>query len=380
MNMKQKRICFLMYSHPDYKIGGSELQSHNIAKELSKMAWDVHYITRDYGQPKTIRKDAHEVFIHTIPKTGYSLFDRIFENFYAFILCIRLKADIYYRRGDGVFNLVAFIAKQILGEKMVWHYAHDTTLYPQHKKLSSAIHTKSDKLRNIFSRVDRNVILRSNLIVCQKNEQLDRLPKEFRGQSVVIPNMMFRVEAETAPLKKYERPTVCWISNIKEVKQPEVFIWVAEHLPKYDFIMIGGMDEYKDKKGLMASIARVKNLKYLGKLPFDEVKRIIGKSYILTNTSKAEGFPNTFLQAWVNKVPVISLYADIDGILKNGECGLLSGSKEQMVEDIKHLVENGGIAKKIGENGHNYTLGHFTVRSNIKRYEQVLSRLVKGNF
>jgi glycosyltransferase involved in cell wall biosynthesis len=369
-----------MYSHPDYKIGGSELQSHYIAQQLSGMGWDVHYITRDYGQPKTIKKEANKVIIHTIPGTGNSLFDRIFENLYALILCIHLRADIYYRRGDGVFNIVAFIAKQILGERMIWHYAHDTTLYPQHKKLSSTIHTRSDRLEKIFSRVDRKAILRSDLIVCQKYEQLERLPKEFSGHSVVLPNMVFRVETETAPLKKYERPTVCWVSNIKEVKQPEVFIWVAEQLPEYDFIMIGSMDEYQDKKGLMVSIARVKNLKYLGKLPYDEVNSIIGKSYILTNTSKAEGFPNAFLQAWVNKVPVISIYADIDGILKNGECGLLSGSKEQMTEDIKHLIENGSIAKKIGENGYNYTVGHFTVRSNIKRYEEVLSGLVKGNF
>ena len=40
------------------------------------------------------------------------------------------------------------------------------------------------------------------------------------------------------------------------------------------------------------------------------------KSKILINTSSFEGFPNTFVQAWANGVPVISLKVDPDNIIK----------------------------------------------------------------
>ena len=53
------------------------------------------------------------------------------------------------------------------------------------------------------------------------------------------------------------------------------------------------------------------------------------------NTSKTEGgSPVTFIQAWMNSVPVISLNHNPDKILSKHKIGLHSQTFEQMVEQM----------------------------------------------
>jgi len=59
----------------------------------------------------------------------------------------------------------------------------------------------------------------------------------------------------------------------------------------------------------------------MGKLPFEETLKIFDGATLFVNTSKSEseGFPNTYIQAWLRGVPVISFDVDPDGVIaKNG--------------------------------------------------------------
>ena len=58
-------------------------------------------------------------------------------------------------------------------------------------------------------------------------------------------------------------------------------------------------------------------LNYIGSLTNSEVQDWISKSKLLINTSDAEGFSNTYIEAWANGVPVISHGVDPDDVIKN---------------------------------------------------------------
>jgi glycosyltransferase involved in cell wall biosynthesis len=79
------------------------------------------------------------------------------------------------------------------------------------------------------------------------------------------------------------------------VKQPELFLKLAEAIPEARFQMIGGHSsnqEYCDR--IRDVVGRISNLEFLGVVPFDEIDEYFNRASILVNTSMFEGFPNAF--------------------------------------------------------------------------------------
>ena len=74
------------------------------------------------------------------------------------------------------------------------------------------------------------------------------------------------------------------------------------------------------------------NLQYLGEVSQDEVNRRLREGHILVNTSRYEGFSNTFVQAWMRRVPVVSLTVDPDNILVRENIGFCSGTFKNLCQ------------------------------------------------
>ena len=51
-----------------------------------------------------------------------------------------------------------------------------------------------------------------------------------------------------------------------------------------------------------------------------------GCLFVVSTSSTDEGFPNVFIQAWLQRKGVVSLYFDLGGILAAEQIGLCSGS------------------------------------------------------
>ncbi len=108
--------------------------------------------------------------------------------------------------------------------------------------------------------------------------------------------------------------TVVWIANLKPWKRPEVFVRLAQSFSDRKdtrFIMVGAPAAASGKGGwqasLMRSIEATPNLTYLGHMSHAEVNELLARAHIFVNTSTQEGFPNTFIQAWLRDVVVVSL-------------------------------------------------------------------------
>jgi len=96
---------------------------------------------------------------------------------------------------------------------------------------------------------------------------------------------------------------------------------------------------------------------------------------VFVSTSFEEGFPNTFIEAWINEVPVVSLYVDPDDIIKNNALGFHSGSFEKLVKDIKYLIENPQECRRMGKRARRYVKEYHNIEKNILEYEKIFRSL-----
>ena len=149
----------------------------------------------------------------------------------------------------------------------------------------------------------------SDCVFCQTENQKNLLKKNSSKKGTVIKNMF--IPSQQISEKKFNQ--ILWVGRLIESKSPEKYLELARRLPYYNFKMIGGLS-YGDEnyyKKIRFKSKNLKNLEFLGSVPRLNIDKHYSESYLLINTSSSEGFPNTFLEAWANKIPVISLNFDL---------------------------------------------------------------------
>ena len=127
---------------------------------------------------------------------------------------------------------------------------------------------------------------------------------------------------------------VLWVGQFDSWKRPDRLLEIAQQLPQYKFTVISKpIDEsYRDLENQLRSLP---NVDFIGTVPFEKTQGYFNRAKLYLSTSAVEGFPNTFLQAWFARSPVISVSFPCDGILQKENCGRLSGSLENAAKDIE---------------------------------------------
>ena len=115
--------------------------------------------------------------------------------------------------------------------------------------------------------------------------------------------------------QKAERPTVCYVGRWEARKRVELFFELAQQCPGVDFIAVGGARDPERDRALRQQYGRVPNLRMTGVLDqfvSPEWSAVLGRSWILVNTSAREGLPTTFMEAAAHRCAILS-FTDPDG-------------------------------------------------------------------
>ena len=374
-----KTICFVLGNYYKYTMGGAEIQAYYIARRLTKDN-DVHYVFIE--NPRlfsniTFEKHDNKITLHVLKRYNHRIFGRgLFLNFFELRKLFNdINPDLIYQRSGNAHTGIAASWSKKYGKKMVFGISSDNDCTTKGiLDLNKNFLAYPSKILNYYFSIYG--IKKVDQIICQTYHQKKLLEKNFSIKAMVIPNAH---SVPIGPFKKSYPLIVSWIANIKPLKKLEVFIKLAEKCKDLNvkFVYVGRMISGSYSKMLIEKTKKSPDLKYLGEINFQNANELLSKSSLFINTSSTEGFPNTYIQAWMRETPVITLNCDPDNIIKTQKIGFHSSSFDQMVKDVRFLIENDDERIKMGNKARDYAIKNHDIENNEKKYIKVFKRLMQ---
>ena len=352
----QVRLCIV---NPFQHGGGAEFQISLLVSALRQTGrYETYYLARHIDQ--TIRPDGYTVVQigrdGRVPRFGYTM------DLVPLYRALReISPQVIYQRVAGGYTGICALYARRHRARMIWHVAHDTDVMPQTLDAGrNFVRRRLEKCSVEFA------IPRADRIVVQTRDQRELLLQHYgRRADAVIGN--FHPEPQE-PIDKSGPATVVWIANLKLWKRPDVFVRLAQELRDLDgvkFLMIGDAPPSEGNwcATLLQSIASTPNLEYLGHRTQSEVNQLLARAWIFVNTSLHEGFPNTFVQAWLREAVVVSLTVNPDRVLDSQGVGVYAGTEEELVRAVRRLLADPAARAGYAERARGYARAMHSVRN-----------------
>lgn len=352
-----------MSTHWSWVLGGAEYQVSLIMDKLvADKNLDVTFITRNIDPSFS----PNGYTIKKIKKGKFSRYSKAFDTINLLSVLEEVQPDIIYQRAGSAYTGICAWYAQNKNIPMVWHISHDMDVNPKIGVQKSVFNW----LEKIFIKYG---IRHSKNIIAQTNKQAILLEKHYGIKTNHIIKNFHPIPNEH--INKVNKIKIVWVANLKPMKQPELFVRLAKELDNIinvQFTMIGRNSNKSRYSKLINSINTIKSLNYLGAQSQDQVNNIFLESHLLINTSKLEGFSNTFIQAWMREVPVITITVDPDEIIKKNKIGICAGSYEKLKDIVVDLVRSPEQISQMGKQGKYYAYNNHSMK-NIDKILEVLA-------
>lgn len=309
-------------------IGGAIVQMAFWAKAFAKNGFSSYCFTDKYNRNNKSKYGVRFKYFPLIRKFMWLL------NPVKILWVFMIRPDWVVVRGNNQeLGLILFLRK-LLNYKVVYMLASDANVVINNGELSQL----QDRLN------------KADFVVVQNTYQKTNYKINFNKDNYIVISNIWDKEIfnnnklENKEVKGYD---FIWVSNIRELKRPIWFIEMAKKLPNFKFALIGssGLDKklYDDCNQMVSDLP---NIVMLGYVDLHETTKIIQNSKILVCTSKYEGFPNTFLQAWSNNVPVLSTVNPNNSIIRYN-LGVYEQELDTLIEEAKNLINDNQRIKEM---------------------------------
>ena len=318
---------------PLYGIGGANVQMAFWAKCFAENGWQSFTFTRDSKNKGTGLYGIRYLYYPVLRYIGF-----IANYITGLFILLSIKPDFIITRAKvGELLYLSYLSK-IFRYKLVHMLASDGDVIIANKK-------NKDTFQQALQRAD--------FVVAQNTFQKDNFLLNFRPSEIpIIPNIWDNsADHFSGKTNKYD---LLWVANFRDVKRPLWFVQLAEELPEFSFAMIGISQDDDLFNACKVKAHDLHNLTILGYKSLFEVTAILATSKALVCTSKFEGFPNTFLQAWSRQIPVVST-VDPSDIIGKEKLGIVAHDIETMKTGIKVLLLEKAFFDQVKKN----ILGYF---------------------
>jgi glycosyltransferase involved in cell wall biosynthesis len=334
------KICFvglnnlpvLAREYNAHAIGGEEVQHTLLARALAARGYEVSMVVMDYGQADGAVWEGIKTYKTYRSEDGVPVL-RFFHPRWTGVWAAlkRADADIYYLSCAGHrVGLTSLFSRQHR-RKVVFRIASDMDCEPQ--KLLLEYNYWRDR------RIYEYGLRHADAILAQSVHQQDAMTRNY-GLSSTLASMLVD---QPRDILTYEQRTfpVLWVSNIRQLKRPDLVLEFAAGAATISVHMVGGriadsanlFDETRQKASALP------NVMFHGQIPYHEVNDYFANALVFMNTSDIEGFPNSYLQAWSRGTPVVAFF-DPDGLIAREGLGVAVRNMEEMRRAVQELTTN----------------------------------------
>jgi glycosyltransferase involved in cell wall biosynthesis len=342
-------------------IGGETVQRVLLARAWRDLGLDVSIVVYDEGQPARTTIDGITVIAAHRRDAGVPVVRFVHPRMTALLGALATAdADVYYQSCAGAHTGIVAWFCRATGKRFVFRVAHDADCLPGRQLIR---YWRDRKLYEYG-------LKRADLVVAQTEHQARLLMDNYSLQSTVI-NMA--VQPPVADRPRVQDIDVLWLANMAPIKRPELALELARRMPKVRFVLGGGptsgRQAYYDD--VLAAARPLANVTILGPVRYADTGALFDRARVFLNTSSQEGFPNTFLQAWIRGVSVITFF-DPDGLVHRKELGWVAHSVDDMRVAIETMLADRSRCDVIGSRGRTFAEQNFMPTSVAGRYLDLL--------
>jgi len=346
--------------------GGAELQASQVAGALASHGFRVAHIVFPVAK---LRRPEHPTLtvLQRQPHAGsHRLPTPLVEVPRVWRALADADASVYVFRGSSARFIVGVAFCTVKRRKLILSASNDLDF----------IFDRADRSRwNMLSY--RLGLRRVDAVVAQTDEQAELAREGLGGGDV-------RVIKSFSPLPELRRAggeAFLWAGRLVDAKLPLRYVDLAAEVPEARFLMIASPTNETPAtlaEELHVAAVSVPNLELLEPLPREQMLALIGRSIAVVSTSRFEGLPNVFLEAWGRAVPALSLHLDPAGVIAREGAGVFArGSWDQFVAGARSLAADPALRVELGERGRAYVARAHDPEEIGGRWVNVISEFVK---
>lgn len=345
--------------------GGAAVQAYGWIRGLLKSGQEVYILTHSdkNRRLKEECKDLNLVSLYNEQKGIRWVRWLYYRIPYIYSKLKQIKPDYLYLSIPGWGSLVMGLICHQLGVKYIQRISSDIQ-----------VENTSSNLNPNSSRFFLNLGLRlTHSILCQNDYQLSLIRLSFPyKRAIKLLNPIY--VAPCASLEKpLERQYIAWLGLYRYPKNLKLLFEIASILKDQQF-MIAGKEIPKIDEETVHYLNRLKelpNVKFIGFLHRQQVLPFLAGAKFLLNTSRYEGFSNTFLESMAVGTPIISTHrVNPDEIISKYKLGIVYNDAQDLHQQYKSLTPD--VYHGLSSNTREYVRQHHDY---IKQAEKLLTFL-----
>lgn len=349
-------------------IGGVERQTAMMAKWLSNQGHTVSVIVWDEGQPDDLMVDGVRILKVCKQSAGIPGLRFFVPRWSSLVSAMKsADAEIYYQNcAEYVTGQVALWARRN-GRRFVYSVASDPDCDPELPYLNTF------RERYLY----KYGLRAADAVIVQTKKQYKMLQDGFDLDSSILPMPcelpMYQVDEFATHSKR--NSTVLWVGRLSKEKRVHLLLDLAQQCPDITFDVVGpGGTDNEYVSSIHERCGDAKNVNMIGAIDFSEIVSYYKTAGVLCCTSEYEGFPNTFLEAWSQGLPIIST-VDPDDVISSHSLGKFASDPSQLAQLLKDFLNNDQERQEMSNNALLYFANNHELKVAMSKFERLLQGL-----